>query len=75
MSGISAIYFLDKKGKPSIFRNYRGEVQQKSKEWPSPVPSFTNPKFFCSMRQLPHLITKQRMKFKRCLTRSSQEKQ
>ena len=28
MSGISAIYFLDKKGKPSIFRNYHGEVQQ-----------------------------------------------
>ena len=28
MSGISAIYFLDKKGKPIIFRNYRGEVQQ-----------------------------------------------
>ena len=28
MSGISAIYFLDKKGKPIIFRNYRGEVTQ-----------------------------------------------
>lgn len=28
MSGISAIYFLDKKGKPIIFRNYRGEVSQ-----------------------------------------------
>jgi hypothetical protein len=26
MSGISAIYFLDKKAKPIIFRNYRGEV-------------------------------------------------
>jgi AP-1 complex subunit mu len=28
MSGISAIYFLDRKGKPIIFRNYRGEVTQ-----------------------------------------------
>ena len=28
MSGISAIYFLDKKGRPIIFRNYRGEVTQ-----------------------------------------------
>ena len=28
MSGISAIYFLDKKGRPIIFRNYRGEVSQ-----------------------------------------------
>ena len=28
MSGISAIYFLDRKGKPIIFRNYRGEVVQ-----------------------------------------------
>ena len=28
MSGISAIYFLDKKGHPIIFRNYRGEVTQ-----------------------------------------------
>jgi hypothetical protein len=28
MSGISAIYFLDRKGKPIIFRNYRGEVNQ-----------------------------------------------
>jgi AP-1 complex subunit mu len=28
MSGISAIYFLDKKAKPIIFRNYRGEVTQ-----------------------------------------------
>ena len=28
MSGISAIYFLDRKGKPIIFRNYRGEVDQ-----------------------------------------------
>ena len=28
MSGISAIYFLDRKGKPIIFRNYRGEVSQ-----------------------------------------------
>ena len=28
MFGISAIYFLDKKGRPIIFRNYRGEVSQ-----------------------------------------------
>jgi AP-1 complex subunit mu len=28
MSGISSIYFLDKKAKPIIFRNYRGEVGQ-----------------------------------------------
>ena len=28
MTGISAIYFLDRKGKPIIFRNYRGEVMQ-----------------------------------------------
>ncbi len=28
MSAISAIYFLDKKGRPIIFRNYRGEVNQ-----------------------------------------------
>ena len=28
MSGISALYFLDRKGKPIIFRNYRGEVLQ-----------------------------------------------
>ena len=28
MSGIASIYFLDKKGKPIIFRNYRGEVGQ-----------------------------------------------
>lgn len=28
MSGISAIYFLDRKGKPIIMRNYRGEVTQ-----------------------------------------------
>jgi AP-1 complex subunit mu len=28
MSGISAIYFLDRKGKIIIFRNYRGEVVQ-----------------------------------------------
>ena len=28
MSGISAIYFLDKKGRPIIFRNYGGEVSQ-----------------------------------------------
>ena len=28
MSAISAIYFLDKKGLPIIFRNYRGEVNQ-----------------------------------------------
>lgn len=28
MSGISAVYFLDQKGKPIIFRNYRGEVNQ-----------------------------------------------
>jgi AP-1 complex subunit mu len=28
MSGISAIYFLDRKGKIIIFRNYRGEVGQ-----------------------------------------------
>ena len=28
MSGISAIYVLDKKGRPIIFRNYRGEVTQ-----------------------------------------------
>ena len=32
MSGISAIYFLDKKGKPIIFRNYRGEVTQSVSE-------------------------------------------
>jgi AP-1 complex subunit mu len=28
MSGISAIYFLDRKGKIIIFRNYRGEISQ-----------------------------------------------
>ena len=28
MSGISSIYFLDKKAKPIIFRNYRGDVGQ-----------------------------------------------
>ena len=28
MSGIASIYFLDKKAKPIIFRNYRGEVGQ-----------------------------------------------
>jgi AP-1 complex subunit mu len=28
MSGISAIYFLDRKGRVIIFRNYRGEVDQ-----------------------------------------------
>ena len=28
MSGISSIYFLDKKGRPIIFRNYRGDVTQ-----------------------------------------------
>ena len=28
MSGIASIYFLDKKAKPIIFRNYRGEVNQ-----------------------------------------------
>ena len=28
MSGISAIYFLDRKGRVIIFRNYRGEVNQ-----------------------------------------------
>ena len=28
MSGISAIYFLDRKGRIIIFRNYRGEVDQ-----------------------------------------------
>lgn len=28
MSGISALYFLDRKGKIIIFRNYRGEVDQ-----------------------------------------------
>ena len=28
MSGISSIYFLDKKAKPIIFRNYRGEISQ-----------------------------------------------
>ena len=28
MSGIASIYFLDKKAKPIIFRNYRGEVEQ-----------------------------------------------
>ena len=28
MSEISSIYFLDKKAKPIIFRNYRGEVGQ-----------------------------------------------
>jgi len=32
MSGISAIYFLDRKGKPIIFRNYRGEVTQNISE-------------------------------------------
>lgn len=32
MSGISAVYFLDKKGKPIIFRNYRGEVTQNISE-------------------------------------------
>ncbi len=32
MSGISAIFFLDKKGKPIIFRNYRGEVNQNVSE-------------------------------------------
>ena len=28
MSAISAIYFLDRKGRVIIFRNYRGEVDQ-----------------------------------------------
>ena len=28
MSGISAVYFLDRKGRVIIFRNYRGEVDQ-----------------------------------------------
>ena len=28
MSCLSAIYFLDLKGKPIIFRNYRGEIDQ-----------------------------------------------
>ena len=28
MSGIASIYFLDKKARPIIFRNYRGEVDQ-----------------------------------------------
>lgn len=28
MSTLSAIYFLDQKGKALIFRNYRGEVSQ-----------------------------------------------
>ena len=28
MSGISSLYFLDKKAKPIIFRNYRGDVGQ-----------------------------------------------
>lgn len=28
MSGLAAIYFLDKKGHVIIFRNYRGEVSQ-----------------------------------------------
>jgi len=28
MSGLSAIYFLDLKGRVIIFRNYRGEVTQ-----------------------------------------------
>ena len=28
MSAISAIYFLDRKGRIIIFRNYRGEVDQ-----------------------------------------------
>ena len=28
MSGISSIYILDKKGRPIIFRNYRGDVTQ-----------------------------------------------
>ena len=28
MSGISSLYFLDKKAKPIIFRNYRGEITQ-----------------------------------------------
>lgn len=32
MSGVSAIYFLDQKGKPIIFRNYRGEVNQNISE-------------------------------------------
>ncbi len=32
MSGISAIYFLDQKGKPIIFRNYRGEVNHNISE-------------------------------------------
>ena len=32
MSGLSAIYFLDQKGKPIIFRNYRGEVNQNISE-------------------------------------------
>jgi AP-1 complex subunit mu len=32
MSGISAVYFLDQKGKPIIFRNYRGEVTQNISE-------------------------------------------
>lgn len=32
MSGVSAIFFLDQKGKPVIFRNYRGEVTQNISE-------------------------------------------
>lgn len=32
MSGVSAIYFLDQKGKTIIFRNYRGEVSQNVSE-------------------------------------------
>ena len=32
MSGVSAIYFLDQKGKPIIFRNYRGEVSHNVSE-------------------------------------------
>ena len=32
MSGISAIYFLDRKGRVIIFRNYRGEVDQNISE-------------------------------------------
>ena len=32
MSGISAVYFLDRKGRVIIFRNYRGEVDQNISE-------------------------------------------
>ena len=32
MSCVSGIYFLDLKGKPIIFRDYRGEVMQSISE-------------------------------------------